>query len=315
MKFTADHHGFYLDNAPFYPCIQEHAFPLESWSNTVCISLPSRLEDDLEWGLTLKLAEQVAYSGKYLFWNIDLGLSAYRFIPEDTAAFFSFSLALEEFTKKVWPVFAEQTLGASIYCGKFHPHFNFPPSHWELDPLSAADALSDYLHRLASFLPEEVIAFAQFDVSEIHSYAILAQFLSKERFKYLQLALQGAKIPFVGLCWNDGYAAQGWIGQKAAENISLPAAISTGVYLPNDSHMSFCLFEQLLVHLIHEQKPFRILAEDKLTQEWDGLEDLIVIENCISVQGKRKLQGFAAAGGQILCYDGSKSFESMQFAE
>ena len=46
--------------------------------------------------------------------------------------------------------------------------------------------------------------------------------------------------------------------------------------------------------------PYRIVPEGLLTTDWDGLDDLIVVPNGVSLQGKRKLQGFCAAGGTIV---------------
>ena len=47
--FSADHHGFYLNEKSFYPKIQDTAFPLRDWSNAVRICLPAHLSDDLDW--------------------------------------------------------------------------------------------------------------------------------------------------------------------------------------------------------------------------------------------------------------------------
>jgi hypothetical protein len=47
------------------------------------------------------------------------------------------------------------------------------------------------------------------------------------------------------------------------------------------------------------KRPVKV-SEEKLTEEWDGIDALMVLQNTISPQGKRKLQGFAASGGEII---------------
>lgn len=45
--------------------------------------------------------------------------------------------------------------------------------------------------------------------------------------------------------------------------------------------------------------PFRVIAEHRLTEEWHGVEKLIVFSEGVSLQGLRKLRGFLAAQGNI----------------
>ena len=75
-----------------------------------------------------------------------------------------------------------------------------------------------------------------------------------------------------------------------------------GIYLPKDPMIDASVLAQLdrlIASLISEQTPFRIISEEKLTEQWDGLDRLIVPEKAISTQGKRKLLGFIAAGGTV----------------
>ncbi len=313
--FTADHNGFYLDGTPFYPLIQDRAEPLTDWSNTVLIRLPAHLSDDLDWSKEKALAERMIEAGKYLFWEIDLGLCSFQFTPEDSAAFYSFSLAIEEFSKQLWPVFRNHTFGVSLYRGPFQPLQSFPISQWEAAfsewkeeqgqadyALYCAQALSEYLHRLVSFLPDALLPFALIDASEFSSASKMSQLFSKARFEHLNLAIRCAKTPFSGICWEEGQCAQGWLGAHAqtAEAHFTP---TVGLCLPNDACMHSAVIQRLdsLISDLKEQKViFRIVPEEKLTEQWDGLDKLIVLSSALSPQGKRKLLGFAAAGGTVL---------------
>lgn len=310
IAFTADHHGFYRNEASFYPLIQDRAEPLMNGSNAVVIRLPAHLSDDLNWTGEMQLGSQVASEGKYILWEIDLGLNSFQFTPEDSASFYSFSLALEEFSKKVWPEFQENTFGVSLYRGAFSPRVSFPVASWERAfaewfgsdyELFSVQLLSEYLHRLISFLPETVLPFAFIDVTEIRSQSKISQLFSKERFEYLHLALKGAQVPFSGICWEKGFSAQGWLGCAVNAAKTLPE-ISVGIYLPKDEHIDAILLEQLdrlILELQKKEMPFRIVCEEKLTEQWDGLDQLIVFSSALSIQGKRKLMGFIAAGGTI----------------
>jgi len=323
-QFTADHHGYYRNGHPFFPMIQEHSFPFMDWSNSVFLRLPSCLSDDLNWSKEKEQARQIMASGKYIFWEIDLGLSSFVFTPENSAAFFSFSVAIEEFTAKIWPEFQKQTFGVVLYNGALTSSRNFPLGNWEptfLDwvnelnwstsephyDLYCIQILSEYLHRLVSFLPDSTLPFALIDAASIASPGKIAQLFSKERFEHIQLALKGATCPFSGICWDEGLNGQGYLGKTLSlKNSSFP---SLGLYLPKDKFLDASLieaFDKLILEFNESQTPFRIIPEEKLTEQWDGIDKLIVPSQAISGQGRRKLLGFIAAGGRIETFEGTE---------
>jgi hypothetical protein len=294
------------------------------WSNAALLRLPAHLSDDMDWSKEREQAKEIVAADKYILWEIDLGLSKFHFTPENSAAFFSYSLALEEFTAKVWPIFRKQTLGVILYQGDCPSSKNFPRSHWEfaytewLNELKEQDTqlqydlyctqmLGEYLHRLISFLPDVVLPFALIDVSRIHSPSKIAQFFSKERFEYLHLALKGAQCPFSGICWEYGQTtAHGIISKEFLPAKPLPAP-SLGIYLPKGLCMDGQLSQELdmfISQLNATHSSFRLIAEEKLTEQWDGIDQLIIPSHQISVQGMRKLHGFAATGGSITSIQG-----------
>lgn len=313
--FTADHRGFYLSGSPFFPLIQDSAEP-QNWSNTVLIRLPAHLSDDLNWLKEKQIAELAVSMGKHILWEIDLGLDTFQFLPEDSASFYSFSLVLEEFSKKLWPAFQNHTFGVALYRGEADLSARFPLSYWEKPFLEWSSAnpdyelyssqlFSEYLHRLISFLPESAQPFAIIDVRKIRSSARVSQLFSNERFEYLHLALKGAGAPFSGICFEEGYAAQGWLGSIACSEQCIPAPL-VGVCLPKDPYIDSLLIQKmdtLITDLKDKGEPFCIVSEEKLTEQWDGLDTLIVFSSALSPQGKRKLLGFEAAGGTVSMLD------------
>lgn len=241
-RYTADHHGFYLDGEPFVP----------NASNIALVRLPASLRDDLDW--SVQVPEDQA-----ILWELDLGLPSFEFLPDNTAAFFSFSLAIEEFTKTLWPAFHSRTFGVSLYRGPLPTDQQFPATHW--DPqLCRLQLLSEYLQRLISFLPDTVLPFAFF--SENLSP------MQKAKFSHLHLTTQ------------------------------TPPATPLGLYLPEGDDLEE-IEEILAKHVV------RIIPEEKLTEQWDGIEKLIVPNHLLSLTGRRKLLGFIAAGGEVVNKEGN----------
>ena len=290
--FTSDHHGFYCHQEPFFPSMGEDG-------NTFLVRLPAHLSDDLDWTQEIELAKQMIAEGKFLLWEIDLGLNTATFNPNDTASFYSYSLALEHFAKTVWPTFQTQTFGLVLYRSSFDPCRHFPISQWEAAfaewssarkedyELFCTQLFSEYLHRLVSFLPESVLPFLWMEIPEKMSAARQAQLLSKDRFEYLHFILRGAKTPFSGIC---------------LESNSPHPMCSVGVCLPGDDVINKTVLEQmdaLFADLQEKETHFRVVPEEKLTEGWDGLDQLIVFSSALGPRGKRKLLGFIAAGGTV----------------
>jgi hypothetical protein len=254
------------------------------------ILIPAALTDSLTWEKELLLGQKAHAEGQRLLWQIDLGLPKHAFRPDDTATFYAFSLALEEFTKAIYLLLKEATCGILLYQGSsdFRQHVPLPlweealgaaPSLQE-HALFGAQILSEYLQRLISFLPEEVPIFASFDTSQETSWSQTAQKLSQARFESVQLLVEGpAKVLY-----------------------KTPDA-PLGISLPLDSYFdakTHAQLDELLSELISKNEPFRLIPEEKLTEEWNGLDTLIALSHTISSQGRRKLSGFAAAGGEII---------------
>ena len=50
------------------------------------------------------------------------------------------------------------------------------------------------------------------------------------------------------------------------------------------------------------EKPFRVISEAFLTEDWEGIDVLHVLEVALTSQGVRKIKGFEATGGIINYY-------------
>ncbi len=199
------------------------------------------------------------------------------------------------FTQEVFPKIKETTLGVLLYQGSYsfdqpltsdeeEKYADFclehPSTAFQL-PLFRANLLAEYLHRLIAFFPDDLPVFAFFDVSNITSPTLAAKLLSSCRFKHIHLVVTGSQVP-IGITTGD----------------QTPAKL--GVCLPQDAACTqevFSHLDQLFLEL--REQEYRILSEELLAEEWNGIDELCVLQNTLSSKGKRLLAGFEAAGGIV----------------
>lgn len=290
--FSSDHRSFYLREAPFIPYIGK-----EEGCNVLSIPVLAGLEEELIWSTSFELAAKTHET--YFFWELDFGLGAGSLVLHDTARYHSYVLAIEQFLEKLWKPFSERTFGVSLYKGKcdFLKRFSWSNQHEEQvletgleEELYCANVLAEYLHRLASYLPDELLPFCLFDPNPL-SPARAMQILSKERFSHLHLGVKSEKIPLHYLSWKgETYSFQ--------EQES-----SLGILLPSDEFCTRSLLDKLdqLLHQLTVQKSsFRVIPEALFNELWDGLDQVLAFKEAVSPQGNRKLLGFTAAGGEII---------------
>lgn len=200
------------------------------------LTLPADLYSDLNWEIPEE--DVLCY--------LDFGpLFLY-----DQAAFYSYTLAIEYFVKR-----AKNPKGVILYKG----------SASILENAEKASVFAEFLHRLASFLPDEIKPYCLFEPA--FTPAKFAQLTSKDRFWHLHLSLEEKDHPL-------------------------------GLLLPQDE---YCTDEVLnaLDEAMEGEPNMRVVPEVRLNEMWHGLDELIVIENAVSPVGRRQLQGFLAAGGKV----------------
>jgi hypothetical protein len=336
-EITFDPNYLYIDQEKFFPILQEMEDARDSLDsvNGVLIYVNCAQDSDFYWEAASLLAEKAVELGKWILWELDFGLHEKRVFLEDSAAFFSHEIAINEFIKTLWRPFQAQTIGACLFRGgvEFAKYFVWTEQHEQLylekskestflssdqdleelgRKLFAADVFADYLHRLSSFLPENLIPFCLFDVSSIESDAALSLLLSRERFQHLLLALKRSKLPLGCLNWEEGKCFGGWIG-RGAPYFAAVHDVALGVCVPPEENMTKDLLKQLdnvFAELDGLQVAYRVISELYLNESWDGIDELIVFESAITAQGHRKLKGFLAAGGKVIYANGEFGLES-----
>lgn len=140
-------------------------------------------------------------------------------------------------------------------------------------------------------MPDSLLVFALIDVAALSSFAFIAHLFFHERFEHVHLAFRGAQLPCSALLWQ---------GDSLIYQI-LPTTV--GLVLPEDACMTTDVLEGLDQVVECERgkgRALRVIAEEKLTEQWDGLDELIALpEEALGAQARRKLKGFIAAGGTI----------------
>ena len=187
---------------------------------------------------------------------------------EDQAAFYAYVIAIEQFVKNMW---SPASLGVVLYRGSLDILNRLMPHE---DKIEAANLFATYLQQLASFLPDEIKPYCLFD--SIHS-AQEVQMVSKDRFWYLHLSLEEETSPL-------------------------------GILLPTDNFCTNEVLKKLDILLKITAKPYRIIPEMRLMEMLNDLDHLIVIQGTLCVQGKRQVEGFIAAGGEVKEF-GAEGFE------
>lgn len=261
-------------------------------SNSISIVLPAHLEDDLKWDTQKALADEAVERGAQIVWEFDFAIRSFC----DQTHFQSYVLALEQFIGTLWKDFQTHTSAICLYRGSLETvrkiecdQTSFQEwladTYGEVDERSQEyfkalfllDYLAGYLHRLGAFLPTEVDLLCHFQVSPSMSLTKASHLFSKARFAHLRLCMSGLPL-------------------------NLDPTAPLAICLPEDHCLTLenlSLFEEVLLRLKNADFRFRIIPESILTEEWTEVDALVVLEPALSLQGKRKLQGFCAAGGEV----------------
>lgn len=302
--------------------------------DSVTIHLDGRVKADLDWKKARKEAQQAVEQGYALMWNMQMGLFGDLAQPlTNQSQFLSLTLALEHFRDSLWKEFKSQTVGLTLFRGsadfsygfRWDEHQKQNLSNWlqeinsplasidfsqlirqeegkQLVRLYCRDVAIEYLALLATRVPDSLPAYLFLDAHLLHrSLLNEMQILNPERYDRLHLVLKGHQLPFDAMGWETP-TVQGYSG---ISSVNLPEAqeISIGVCIPPMHFYQFQHYEGLdegILTLKQRSIAFKLIAENHLTSQWDGLDYLLYSPAGLTVQGKRKLQGFCAAGGTVV---------------
>ena len=221
----------------------------------------------LNWKEEAAVARKYVAEGFSLLWEFETGLFEKLECPlSDEGQFLSFQLAFAHFRDHLYPEFEKETQGAILYRGSA----DFSHSHQKFCDKPSMSECLDYLLNLLAELPETLVPYLAL---EPFSEKEIFKLISQEGCEHFQLILEG-EFPYE---------------QKK---------VSVGLLLPGKEEG----WEELEKCLGEMQHPFRAIPERLLTQEWDGIDTLVVVSKGVSTQGRRKILGFCAAGGSIFTF-------------
>ncbi len=346
LRFNWVRPYFMHGSEPFHPKIANNlGFNDHADSNCVSISLNCRQTSDLNWKAAKQQAEQAAAGNKKIFWELDLGLFGdLENSLECEVQYKALSLALDHFRATLWKDFHKATFGASLYKGPANyaesfywnrksienfqgwlsDHFadiqelenetglligdykNCTPELFNASPKGiflleqfCRTACITYLEMLLGSLPDALLPFVCLDTNLLQSPLQFHLATHSEIYERFCLALTHSPIPHYGLNWDKEGYSQNCSNEPLQTAVCIPPA---NCCKPSQAARLEHAFMQLAANSI----AYRTIAENQLTAEWDGVDYLIICPSLITSSGKRKLQGFCAAGGTVvLAEDGS----------
>lgn len=154
------------------------------------------------------------------------------------------------------------------------------------------DAHMEYLHLVANLLPRKITPIIAVNAIRL-SPTLLAKL-------FLKCSLQGIKLAHANASFETG---AGYIDQQGIVHFSSTTqhdaqyGICLGSYLSKTLQIKI---NTLITKLKEEHIPFKILSEEGLTTEWEGIETLVIAMENIHPMTLRKLQGFQAASGRCV---------------
>lgn len=292
-ELSWDKPHYILDGEIFLPSIYDGDPDkgVPSGFNTVTLVLDGRMKSDLNWESMQKKALDYIQNGFFLFWEMELGLSEVLTLPlQNQTQFAALSLSLDQFRNGLGSQFSENTVGLSLYRG----------SAANLLRHGDIDTVVEFLNLLTINMPDKLQLFLQLDFEGIEKEKAI-YILSKERFDRWHCAVKGLELPSDELTWDKpspfGYISKAIFPGQEKVNSAIAICLPP-VDLPFDHY--HCELKKVLDEFQASNKTFKIIPESFLITEWDGLDYLVVFTNCLGPQGKRKLQGFCAAGGTVV---------------
>jgi len=250
------------------------------------ITLDCTVHSRLDWQREFEQARKAAA----LLWQLDLGLfSGLKRGLTNAMHFQALTLALEHFRDTAWKEFQPQTKGVILYCGSPDLARGFPWDDtqeknfdkWlrgrtateELKSLYCTEAATEYLGLLVQRLPDAMPLEVHLDASAIQDPFLKVQLLNPVRYPRLEMQVTGGGYGI----YNSATQAQ------------------LGLCLPGGERL-----RGPITWLEANKLFYKVIPEEDLITEWDGLDAIIFDPQSLTAQGKRKLQGFCAAGGQAI---------------
>ena len=205
------------------------------------------------------------------------------------------SSKLESFLAENWEEWAGQCLGFCAFRGPWKEFTDADPT----DTLSVQrEAIKRRLQEwrsIAEMVPWGIPLFLCFEEPKEWSPFLRCALLSRRLFSPYLLALSDSWAMLRSPIWSAREGViKGYHSQSEA-NIG----ICLGKLYERDSSPPQWVVERF-EEAFSKSSGCRVIGEEELIAEWDGLDDLMIFPEALSIEGKRMIEGFVAAGGNVI---------------
>lgn len=313
MNVSYEYPYFLWNGQPFIPRIFD-AGPSEvspEGFTSVRIPIDGRIHSDLLWSTAIEQAKNAVASHRTILWDLDLGLFSRLRLPlSDEMQFRALQLSVNRLLDMIHAQYLGSSLGVVLYRGNLDFSHSFP---WEWESRDASRGLSDrdtrlfcrdlclrYLRQLTQGWPDAIQPFLLLDATRIRSPLERLLLTHRDLFAGFACVVRGETGLDRWLGWESG-SAYGSLSRRPIEPVK-ELDTKIGLCLPsrNLGDASFQALESVL-----KRAPVRVLTEEYLTVDWDGLDVIVLSVEGLGSAGLRKLQGFCAAGGSVVPLGGT----------
>jgi hypothetical protein len=262
----------------------------------------------LKWDEALQSSDEIIQKGHRVVFDFDVRPSK----PfSHSGQFQAYGFALTHFRETVWPKYKEHCAGLILHRSSLAFDKDFLWSRQEKEEMTqmtpdellfcCRDRLVEYFSLLASHLPDDCPAILLFDCQGVQDPALFALLTVQDRFPRFRLGVQHAPFPIHAASWGDSSSGKDYIGRTYAPTERPPATV--GLLLPpfeEVEKVNKARLKNIIDNLLKEQISFKIISQDFLTMEWEGLDAIILSHSDLSTPLQRALDGFRAANGVVI---------------
>lgn len=290
------------------------------------------------------------YSNAQVLWQIDTDFWPMKAPIAEEGVFRMHKLSLEHFNKEVWRRFRKTSFGLVIGQIEASVFALVKGFYWDLEQLEqlagwlgdlqdstrptlaqkvlfflknqdmegfkewaknhAAIAqycmqlLNQYWHYLVSSLDEDCPIFLRLEVKDA-DLSLQIQLLAHAGKEHIYLIGKGVHPSLAALYEMDGYitAPQRW--QTAA---------NTAIIIPSCKYLDKLCADQLatVIEILDSNgHNYRLIDEERLTEQWAGIEEIVLISGYVSPLGMRMVRGFCASMGKVYVWGNKDLYEDI----
>ncbi len=286
--------------------------------DSVIIHLKAGVQDPLDFQKEHLACQEAIKKGLSLKFVIDLGLFSKLKRPlSNKSQYLSLELSLEHFKNTLWSEFHESIVDICLYEGDLD--FSDFIIFQELTP-NLQEWILERFSTIESFRDESGIQITNFEeitpellVTTTSGKFIKSLFCRDVAFDYLQMLKANLPdaMPLSIKLEEKGDLSPLKVALLTHREVYEPFILSSeinhkpkiAVCLPSSRKVilsHYAALNDALNYLREKHEPYRLIPESMLISEWDLVDYLLVLPHLLDSQGKRKLQGFVAAGGTVV---------------